>query len=119
MAFIAMALPILPGKTEQWRRFTDDLRGKWMREFSESRRQYGVHERTFFQSTPQGDMVIVTLEGDDPAGFFPRFAQGTDEFTRWFLQQAKEVHGFDLTQAAQAAPPSLVIDSRAGGFSQR
>jgi hypothetical protein len=32
----------------------------------ESRRQAGVRERTFLQSTPIGDFVIVTLEGDDP-----------------------------------------------------
>jgi low affinity Fe/Cu permease len=37
-------------------------------EFAESRRRAGLHERTFLQSTPMGDLVIVTLEGEDPRG---------------------------------------------------
>ena len=40
-----------------------------------------------------GDFVIVTLEGEDPQGAFARFGSGSDEFTRWFLQQVKELHG--------------------------
>jgi hypothetical protein len=73
----------------------------------------GVHERTFFQSTPQGDFVVVTLEGDDPAGAFQRFASGNDEFTRWFMQQAKEVHGVDLSQPLPGNLPELIADSEA------
>jgi hypothetical protein len=119
MAMFAMAVPILPGKTDQWRRFMDELKGPRMREFSESRRRMGVHERTFLQSTPQGDFVVVTLEGDDPAGAFVRFSQMNDDFSRWFLQQVVEIHGLDLSQAAQAPLPTLMIDSHAGGLSQR
>ena len=98
MALIAFVAPILPGKTEGWRKFMAELRGSRFREFSESRRRIGVQERTYLQSTPQGDFVIITLEGDDPAGAFQRFASGNDEFTKWFVQQAKEYHGFDLGQ---------------------
>lgn len=29
-----------------------------------------VHERTFLQETPQGDVVIVTLDGGDPMAAF-------------------------------------------------
>jgi len=31
-----------------------------------SRRRAGVHERAFLHPTPMGDLVIVTLEGDNP-----------------------------------------------------
>ncbi|MHB1132335.1 MAG: hypothetical protein ACYC4L_08110 [Chloroflexota bacterium] len=120
MALMAFVAPILPGKTEQWRRFMDEVRGQRLREFTESRRRVGLHERTFFQSTPQGDFVIVTLEGDDPAGSFQRMATLDDDFTKWFMQQAREVHGIDLSQGMPAgAAPELVIDTRAGGMSQR
>lgn len=120
MAFFAVAIPILPGKTEQWRQFANEIaHGRWSRDFAESRRRLGVHERTFFQSTPMGDFVIVTLEGDDPAGAFQRFASGNDEFTRWFLQQVKEVHGLDLTQPMSGGFPELVVDTRRGGLSAR
>src|SRR5665811_328388 len=98
MALLAIPIPILPGKTEQWRHFIDELRGSRFREFQESRRKLSIHERSFYQSTPQGDMVVVTLEGDNPAEAFQRFASMDDDFTRWFVQQVKEIHGFDLRQ---------------------
>lgn len=40
-----------------------------------------MRERTFLQRTPHGDMVIVTIEGDDPVGAFAAFGQQTDPFT--------------------------------------
>jgi hypothetical protein len=112
MALFGMAIPILPGKTEQWRRFTDELKGPRYNDFVESRKRMGVRERTFFQSTPHGDMVVVTLEGDDPAGAFGRFTESKDPFTQWFLQQAQEIHGIDLSQPIPAGGlPELVVDT--------
>jgi hypothetical protein len=106
-----MAVPILPGKTEQWRRFLGELNGPRRAEFEASRRRLGVHERTFFQSTPMGDLVIVTLEGDDPQGAFAHFSAANDEFTRWFLQHVTELHGIDLAQPAPGPLPEQVVDS--------
>ena len=111
MSLIAMAVPILPGKTDQWRRFVEELNGSRRNEYQESRRKLGVHERSFLQSTPQGDLVVVTLEGTDPEASFRRFAEGTDGFTRWFLQQVNEIHGIDLAQVMQGPSPQLVVDS--------
>jgi hypothetical protein len=58
-----------------------------------------------------GDLVIVTLEGDNPAQSFGRFVSSTDPFTLWFLAQANELHGIDLTKAASGPMPELVVDS--------
>ncbi len=94
----ATAIPVLPGKTEQLKKFTSDLTGRYKNEFNESRKKLGVQERSFLQSTPTGDMVIVTLEGENPEAAFEKFNQGTDEFTKWFAAQVKEIHGIDLSQ---------------------
>ena len=112
MALVAIAVPILPGKTDQWRQFIAELNGPRRREFEESRRRAGVHERTFLQQTPQGDLVIATLEGEDPVGAMGRLMAGDDEFTRWFFRQVADIHGFDPTQPPPA-PPELVADSQA------
>jgi hypothetical protein len=61
-----------------------------------------------------GDMVIVTLEGDDPAGAFQKVIEQDDEFTRWFNEQAKSVHGIDMTQPLPGPLPEQVLDSEAG-----
>ncbi|HRH65286.1 MAG TPA: hypothetical protein PLU53_03230 [Bacteroidia bacterium] len=107
----AMAVPILPGKTPQWKKFISELNGKRFAEFSESRKKLNVHERAFFQSTPQGDFVVVTLEGKDPQTAFKNFAAGNDEFSKWFNAQVKEIHGMDLKNPPPGPLPELVIDS--------
>ena len=112
MALLVTAAPILPGKTDQWRQFIAELNGPRRREFEESRQRAGVHERTFLQQTPQGDLVIATFEGEDPAGALGRMATSDDEFTRWFLQQVADIHGVDPEQAMPALP-ELVVDSQA------
>jgi hypothetical protein len=111
MALLVMAVPILPGKEAQWRRFLDELNGTRSGDYRASRRRLGVRERSFLQSTPQGDLALVTVEGDDPAAAIAAFGAGQDEFTRWFIQQVKEIHALDLTQPPPGPLPELVIDS--------
>lgn len=113
MALLATVFPILPGKTTEWRAFVAELTGPRSGDFAESRRRAGVRERTFLQSTPMGDMVIVTLEGDDPAGAFQKMIEQDDEFSRWFLEQAGKMHGVDLTQPLPGPLPELVADTGA------
>mgnify|MGYP001795219874 CR=1 FL=1 len=109
MALMAIVLPILPGKTPEWRDFIAEVNGARYEEFAASRRGAGVHERTFLQQTPMGDLVIVTLEGDDPGRSFGQLMTGTDEFSKWFGEHAMAVHG-DFS-APTGSPSELVADS--------
>ena len=59
-----------------------------------------------------GDFVIVTLEGDDPAGAFKKFGQGEDAFTKWFVAQVKDIHGVDVTAPLPGPMPTLVRHRR-------
>ena len=113
MSLMAVAYPILPGKTTEWRAFMADLNGPRHREFADSRQRAGVHERTFLQSTPKGDMVVVTLEGTDPLRSFGKMISSTDAFTTWFLERVKSIHGMDLTQPVTGSPSQQVVDSEA------
>jgi hypothetical protein len=111
LPLMAVAFPILPGKTPEWRAWMEELNGPRQHEFAESRQKAGVHERTFLQSTPMGDVVIVTLEGNDPAASFGRMVNGTDPFTKWFIERAQAVHGIDLALPMAGSPSTLVADS--------
>ena len=111
MAMFAIAFRILPGKTDDWRAFMGELTGARKPQFAASRQAMGVRERTFLQHTPMGDFVLVTLEGDDPAGAFAKFGHGSDEFTTWFKQQVADVHGVDLAAPPPGPLPELVVDS--------
>ena len=114
MALLALAFPILPGKTEQWRRFVAELAGPRHADLVASRQRLGVHERTFLQTTPQGDLVIVTLDGADPAGALRQFGAAGDPFAQWFREQVLAIHGFDLAQPPPGPLPELLVDSQAG-----
>jgi LmbE family N-acetylglucosaminyl deacetylase len=112
---MAVAFPIVPGKTAEWQAFMDELNGPRRQEFAEARRRVGVHERTYLQATPMGDLVIVTLEGDDPAGSFGQLMSAKDAFTTWFLERVKAIHGVDLSAPMTEAPSTLVVDSAKAG----
>jgi len=107
----AMAVPILPGQTEHWHRFCDTLTGEKSNEYKASREKLEVRECVFLQHTPQGDLVIVTLEGNDPESALTRFAQGRDTFTQWFINEVKTIHGLDLTSPPRESMPELYADT--------
>jgi hypothetical protein len=112
MPMMAAAFPIVPGKTPEWRAFAEELNGARREEFVQSRRRAGVRERTFLQSSPMGDLVIVTLEGDDPAEGFRQMTSATDEFASWFMERAKALHGIDMSDLPTTGSPSeLVVDT--------
>jgi len=112
MALNAVVFPILPGKMDEWRAFIGELNGARRAEFAASRERAGAHERTFLQTTPMGDVVIVTLEADDPGRSFGQIVSATDPFTLWFLEQVKSIHGVDLSAPMTGSPSELVIDTQ-------
>jgi Family of unknown function (DUF6176) len=108
---MAAAFPILPGKTPAWHAWMAELNGPRYQEFVESRRRAGVHERTFLQTTPMGDFVIVTLEGDDPEHAFGRMMSASDAFTTWFIEKGQAIHGIDPSALTGGSPSELVADT--------
>jgi hypothetical protein len=112
MALNAVVFPILPGKTAEWHAFIGELNGARRSEFVESRRRAGAVERTYLQSTPMGDLVIVTIEGEDPQRSFGQIVSARDAFTTWFLERVKAIHGVDLSAPMPDGSPSkLVVDT--------
>jgi hypothetical protein len=112
VALMAVAFPILPGQTEAWKEFIAEINGPRHADFAESRRRVGAHELTFLQSTPMGDLVLVTLEADDPAKAFGQMMSAKDPFTSWFLGRVKAIHGVDLSVPMHDAPSHVVVDSK-------
>ena len=113
MALLAISIPIPANKIDQWKRFTKELMTTRKAEFAASRKRLNVHERTFLQHTPHGDMIVVTLEGPNPHKAFAEFGAGNDAFTTWFKQQVSEIHGMDLGAPPPGPLPELIVDSQA------
>lgn len=110
MAMIAMCMPILPGKKEMWLEMMKTVtEGPMASQFKQSRKDAGVHERTYLQETPGGDFIILTFEGENPAESFGKIMASMDAD---FAAFAKEVHGLD-PDAGPMPLPTLFFDSEA------
>jgi hypothetical protein len=112
MPATTFAAPILPGKTEAWKKAVAELKGPRKAEYEESRRRMGVtREVVSLQSMPQGDMVIVFLEGSDPTGVVAKYLASNAPFDKWFADAVlKDVHGMG---GAVPPPNELFLDWRA------
>jgi len=115
MESLAFALPLTPGKTDEWRRWSEELRGARHNEYVASRRRLGVAtERAYLQHTPQGDMAVIYLEGDDLQQSFQALATSPDPFDVWFRQRSKDLFsGLDLSQPLPGPISELVFDGLA------
>ena len=87
MAFCA---PLTPGETDRARAFVDDAYHR--DDFTASRRRLNVSEELLtLQSTPQGDIVGIYIEGDDPVKGNEGFAASQEPFDLWFKEQLTKI----------------------------
>ena len=109
MPAITFAVPILPGKTEIWKQAASEMIGPRKSEHDESRRRMGVtREVVSLQQTPEGDYVVVCLEGDDPAGVVSKYLNSDAPFDRWFAETILSgTHGLDASHPPP--PPNQVF----------
>jgi hypothetical protein len=87
---MALCAPLAPGATERARAFVADAYHR--DEFTASRRRLHVSEELLtLQSTPQGDIVGLYIEGDDPAEGNAGFAASQDPFDLWFKEELTKI----------------------------
>jgi hypothetical protein len=110
MASLALALPCLPGGAEELRGLARECSGERRGEFDEFHQRVGLErERWYLQQTPDGELLVLYLEGD-PAGALGKLATSEHPFDTWFRERVKQVHGVDLAQPLPTLPPELVFD---------
>jgi hypothetical protein len=108
MESFAFAFPVLPGKAEEARLWGKEVNGPRASEMDASRRPLGVtREAVWLQQTPQGEMCVVVLEGENVAEANRRFAASTDPFDVWFKEACLEFSGVDFGQPIPALPEPL------------
>jgi hypothetical protein len=111
MASLAMALPILPGKTADARQFCKEVVGARLREFEESERKIRItRESWHLQNTPMGDLMIAYVEGDNPGQSLGMFVASAAPFDRWFKEQVRSFCGVDLNQPPSGPPSEVMFD---------
>ena len=115
MPSLAIALPCVSGGGDRLRQLAAECRGPRRAEFEDFHRRAGLTaERWYLQQTPQGELCIITLEGD-PNGALARLAASQHPFDIWFREAVKGVHGVDFAQPLPGPSPELVFDDTATG----
>jgi hypothetical protein len=96
-----LALSLLPGKTECWRRFQQDLaeRGALV---SAAFLHADVHaQRWLLVLSARGDIAIWIVDGLSLDAALATMAAGNAPVTRWMRRQWRELFGVDLTVARE------------------
>ena len=99
-----IAVPIKAGKTEAWKSYMKEITGPRFEEYKAARKKAGIKkEKAYLQHTPQGDMAIVMLGGDNPRKALESFLTSNEPFDKWFRETVlTEIHGMDPSQSIPA-----------------
>ena len=114
MTLLAVAFPILPGKTAEWKAFLAELNGPRCEEFSESRRRAGVREYLVWRTLDaQFDWFVLDhdeyrLNSPDPqrvlhSPHFPGLALSVDALLAHDSARVVDVLQTNLQDPAHAA----------------
>ena len=100
-AGLAFTAPLKPGTADAGRAFAKEAFETRRAEFRESRRALGQNrEVVCLNHTPNGEIVSVYLEGNDPAEGNRQFAASKSRFDTWFKAECRKifVDGIDFDQ---------------------
>lgn len=113
MSSMAVALPILPGKTQQWQELIGEITTQRRSEVDGFHRRFGLTRANWYlNQTPGGDMAIVVLEGPDAAGAFAQWGMSQDPFDLWFKGEVGALYGVDFNQPPAGPAPEMVYEYR-------
>jgi hypothetical protein len=102
---LAFAIPIVPGRTDDFRSAHRRFALERRMEFEASRQELGVlAEYGFLQHTPAGDLAVVVFEVEDPSRFLTGMATSANALDVDFRSYLRETFGLDVTQPS--SPPS-------------
>jgi hypothetical protein len=111
MAVLMLAAPILPGKHEAWRRFTQQLLGSRRVEYEESRRRLGIiREWACVLQTASGELLVLCIDAHDPTAALAQLAASDAPFDCWFKRRMLEFLDLDLNQSLARLAGELIYE---------
>ena len=113
MSSVAVALPILPGKTAAWQKLIGELTTNRRADLDNFHRRFGLTRADWYlNQTPGGDVAIVVLEGPDAAGAFMQWGASQDPFDLYFKGEVGPLYGVDFNQPPAGPAPQQVYAFR-------
>jgi len=109
---LAFCAPVMPGAEDTGRAFAKEAYERRRDEFAASRRALGVtHETIVLNHGPQGDVIAVYIEGDDPVEGNRRFAASRSDYDVWFKEQCTHVFPPQIDFNQPVPPVTEIFDS--------
>ena len=116
MSAVTFTLPILPGKSEAWRRFCQEIEGARRPAYEASRRRLGIARETMrLVERSQGRAVLLTIEAADLGAALDGIASSQEPFDQWYRRQLLMLHGFRFSPISTSISSRPVIEYSTGG----
>jgi hypothetical protein len=88
MSIYTFTTPILPGKTESWISYIEELKTARWDEFEKALRMIRVRAaQVRLQKTPIGDFSIVWIDANEPYRFFNLIFESNEPVIKWFREK--------------------------------
>ena len=95
-------MPIPPGNTNAIRAAFAEMEGAREQQCVDNRHVMGVtREFVSLQQTPEGDLLVAYLEGDDPDQAVERMTASGSEYARWIADTVFPPPGAEHLTSAQ------------------
>jgi len=109
MPILSYAVPIPPGKTQALK---DHIAEASKRDdLGETFRGFGIsHESWHLQETPQGDLVVLVFDAEDPLEMLEQFSKSDKDLVVWQRQCLKDILGIDLSDPPPGPPSTLIFE---------
>jgi hypothetical protein len=99
MIAIMTSIPLLPGKSEAWRRWVQELQGSHHPEYDAALRRWGIsHTRFWISEAMDSEVVVTYFEVQDPETLSDMLEMSQHPFDVWYRQKLQEFHGIDVRQ---------------------
>src|SRR5688572_20103854 len=110
MAQSVRIMPILPGKENEARAFSNELIKERRNETDAFYARYGVRGESWcLQETPMGLIGVVCTDIDDLFTGLQTLGQSTHPFDAWFRSRVRDITGLDMSQPMDADPSAEQI----------
>ena len=96
---LTIVLPLLPGQSEPWRRFLQELQGARRSGFDAACWRWGIRALTLWLAPARtGDVVVAqVVMATNLSDVAERFVPSRQPFDRWIAERARELHGVDVS----------------------